>query len=512
MMFTYMQAPTLLGVGRITVKLELPAAGGLYRFRNVTYRGVQVGKVTEIDVTRSQAHGHADPRHDAQDPRRPGGRGSQCLGGRRTVRRPATPQRVAAVPARRIGDRHGRHQDPAAGRPDAGQVNALVGSIPKDKLNGLLDESSAFNGAGYDLGRCSTPRPRSRVTSTGQPTAQRRLIEDTPPLLDSQAETTDASDVGAQPGRHHRPAGDERPAGAHPAATGPGCRQRGFAAAQPGQADPAGAAGQPHHIRPGRGDLPSITRTALVLLPPFVANCCPRLRRTTRPESRWATSAFRSPTRIACTVGFLPPSQWRSPRRLPRSTRPTGCTASCRRIRRSPCAAPATSRAWVCPASARRRCEKCDSDKPYKPLAMRQHALGPYPFDPNLIAQGIPPDDRVTANENIFAPVEGTPPPAWGGYSTPPAPGPPGAPAALPPGIPPMPGLSPIPAQAAPPPTVDTPGAVPAAPSSFDANASEPGPSVAIAHYDPQTGQYATPDGPSPSRPTSSTRRSRGRT
>jgi hypothetical protein len=29
----------------------------------------------------------------------------------------------------------------------------------------------------------------------------------------------------------------------------------------------------------------------------------------------------------------------------------------------------------------------------------------------------------------------------------------------------------------------------------FDANASDPGPSVAIAHYDPQTGQYATPDG-----------------
>ena len=42
MVFTYMQAPTLLGIGRITVKLELPASGGLYRFSNVTYRGVQV--------------------------------------------------------------------------------------------------------------------------------------------------------------------------------------------------------------------------------------------------------------------------------------------------------------------------------------------------------------------------------------------------------------------------------------------------------------------------------------
>ena len=42
---------------------------------------------------------------------------------------------------------------------------------------------------------------------------------------------------------------------------------------------------------------------------------------------------------------------------------------------------------------------------------------------------------------------------------------------------------------------MDTGGAVPAAPSSFGANESGPGPSVAVAHYDPQTGQYAAPDG-----------------
>ena len=41
--------------------------------------------------------------------------------------------------------------------------------------------------------------------------------------------------------------------------------------------------------------------------------------------------------------------------------------------------------------------EICNSDKPYEPLAMRQHVLGPYPLDPNLLAQGIPPDDRMNA-------------------------------------------------------------------------------------------------------------------
>jgi hypothetical protein len=50
----------------------------------------------------------------------------------------------------------------------------------------------------------------------------------------------------------------------------------------------------------------------------------------------------------------------------------------------------------------------CDSDKPYEPLAMRQHALGPYPLDPNLISQGIPPDDRATFGGHTYGPVDGT--------------------------------------------------------------------------------------------------------
>ena len=55
MFFRYMQVPTLLGIGRLTVKLELPDTGGLYRFSNVTYRGVQVGEVTALKLTPNDA-------------------------------------------------------------------------------------------------------------------------------------------------------------------------------------------------------------------------------------------------------------------------------------------------------------------------------------------------------------------------------------------------------------------------------------------------------------------------
>src|SRR5690606_9640234 len=55
MVFVYLQAPVLLGTGRITVTLQLPNTGGLYQFSNVTYRGVEVGKVTDIRPTRDGA-------------------------------------------------------------------------------------------------------------------------------------------------------------------------------------------------------------------------------------------------------------------------------------------------------------------------------------------------------------------------------------------------------------------------------------------------------------------------
>src|SRR5246127_2396560 len=40
-----------LGIGRYTVRMELDRAGELYRAGNVTYRGVEVGKVTKVHLT-----------------------------------------------------------------------------------------------------------------------------------------------------------------------------------------------------------------------------------------------------------------------------------------------------------------------------------------------------------------------------------------------------------------------------------------------------------------------------
>ena len=53
MAFSYMQLQSLAGIGRYNVTLDLPDTGGLYRFSNVTYRGVQVGRVTDVELTKT---------------------------------------------------------------------------------------------------------------------------------------------------------------------------------------------------------------------------------------------------------------------------------------------------------------------------------------------------------------------------------------------------------------------------------------------------------------------------
>ncbi|WP_459953085.1 MlaD family protein, partial [Mycobacterium avium] len=56
MFFNYMQVPTaFFGVDRYTVTVQLPQAGGLYSGGNVTYRGVEVGRVRDVRLTSSGA-------------------------------------------------------------------------------------------------------------------------------------------------------------------------------------------------------------------------------------------------------------------------------------------------------------------------------------------------------------------------------------------------------------------------------------------------------------------------
>ncbi|MBU3749669.1 MAG: MCE family protein, partial [Mycobacterium sp.] len=51
----YLRLPALAGIGQYPLKVDLPSAGGLYKTANVTYRGVTIGRVTDIEPTETGA-------------------------------------------------------------------------------------------------------------------------------------------------------------------------------------------------------------------------------------------------------------------------------------------------------------------------------------------------------------------------------------------------------------------------------------------------------------------------
>src|ERR1700734_1774582 len=193
MFFFYIPLPTLVGIGRMTVTLELPATGGLYRFSNVTYRGVQVGKVTAVSLT---AKGAKATLSLGTSPKIPANLQADVLsvsavGEQYVDLRP----RTDSAPYLHDGSVIAMHDTtiPQAVGPMLDQVNALVKSLPKNKIGQLLDEPfQAFNGAGYDLASLADSSSRISADANSIVDRTRTLTEDTGPLLDSQAKTTDS--------------------------------------------------------------------------------------------------------------------------------------------------------------------------------------------------------------------------------------------------------------------------------------------------------------------------------
>jgi len=444
MVIGYMQVPVLLGIGRMTVTLELPATGGLYRFSNVTYRGVQVGKVTAIEPTRDGVLVTMSLDRSARIPAdlQANVRSVSAVGEQYVDLVPRTDDGPFLADGSVITAEQASLPQPVG--PMLDQLSAMVDSIPTGKLSALLDESfTALNGTGTDLGALFDSSSRLAAGLREHAEQSRTLIDDSAPLLDGQAESAAAIRTWAAglAGITDRLAARDN-------------EIRTILRDGPGTAD--AATRLMREVEPTLPVLlanlttvgqvavtyhPSIEQL-LVLLPPYLA------------ATQSYGSSLNNPTGMAlsefsltlgdppaCTVGFLPPSEWRSPADLTDVDTPDGlycklpqdAPMGVRGARNYPCMGQPGKRAPTV--------EICESDRPYEPIAMRQHVLGPYPIDPNLIAQGVPLDDRVTADEQIFGPIEGTP----------------------------MPG----PAEAA--------GDAP--------------PPVGVATYNPETGEYAAPDG-----------------
>ncbi|GAY19418.1 MCE family protein [Mycobacterium sp. shizuoka-1] len=412
MTFVFVQVPTLLGIGKITVTLELPSGGGLYRFSNVTYRGVQVGKVTALRLTKTGAEATLSLDTSPKIPLdlRAEVRSASAIGEQYVDLRPQS----GSGPYLRDGSVISAAQTtiPQAVGPMLDSVSALVNSIPGEQLSVLLDESDqGLRGAGYDLSSLldSSATVIGAVGSVRDRT--RMLVDDSAPLLDSQVASMDSLRVLARglADVTQTVADDDE----HVRAllrTGPAAADE--VARLLDQVKPTLPVLLANLSALGQILLTynSSLEQLLVLLPPAVASTqafgLPTNNPSGLPVGEFAITLGDPPP---CTVGFLPPSSWRSPADTTTIDTPDGLY--CKLPQDSPIAVRG-ARNYPCVGKPGKRAptvEMCDSDQSFVPTAVRQHAVGPYPLDPNLISQGVPPDSRVNPDDHIYGPV--APPP-----------------------------------------------------------------------------------------------------
>ena len=194
MFFAYMQVPTVFfGVDRYTVKVQLPQAGGLYPGGNVTYRGVEIGRVRAVRLTQTGAEAvlqmdsdvHVPADLDAQV------HSVSAVGEQYVELLPRTPH----GPSLKDGD-----VIPVTRTYVPPDINSLLDAtnhglsvIPRDNLKTVVDEGYvAFGGLGPELSRLVKGTTDLAINARKNLDGLTVLIDESKPLLDSQTKSSNS--------------------------------------------------------------------------------------------------------------------------------------------------------------------------------------------------------------------------------------------------------------------------------------------------------------------------------
>ena len=202
MAFGFVKVPALFGIGRYTVSVELPASGGLYPTSVVTYRGSEIGRVKSIDVDHDGVRAVLTldsatkvPADVSAAVHSRSAVGEQFL---ELTPKPGTPANASKL---RDGDviPIGNTQIPA----DIGHLldatNRALKAIPPDNLRTVVDEADkAVGGLGPELSRIVDGSTALAIESGKFVDQISQLIDQSPPVLNSQVQTTDSIATWAQ--------------------------------------------------------------------------------------------------------------------------------------------------------------------------------------------------------------------------------------------------------------------------------------------------------------------------
>jgi phospholipid/cholesterol/gamma-HCH transport system substrate-binding protein len=185
----YVRLPQQVGIGRYDLTVELTNAGGLYPQAMVTYRGVEVGKVTDVDLVDDGtvvAHLQVDDGTELPADSTVEVRSASVIG----------EQYVNFLPP---DDPSSEHLEDGANIPVdrtvlptttnelLTAVDDLLASIPRRDLRTVLTEvQSALDGVGDDLGRFIDASSAFQVAATDNLPQTLRLIDDSTTVLGTQ--------------------------------------------------------------------------------------------------------------------------------------------------------------------------------------------------------------------------------------------------------------------------------------------------------------------------------------
>ncbi|ORW06663.1 virulence factor Mce family protein [Mycobacterium kyorinense] len=187
----YLRIPSMLGIGQYTLTADLPASGGLYRTSNVTYRGIQIGKVTRVQPTVKGARAtlSIDKRY------------------RIPVDATANVHSVSAVGEQYLdlvstgnpgkffspGQTITKGTVPSEIGPALDAANRGLSVLPKDKIGSLLDETAqAVGGMGPALQRLVDSTQMVVGDFKNNLSDVNDIIQNSAPIIDSQVTSGDS--------------------------------------------------------------------------------------------------------------------------------------------------------------------------------------------------------------------------------------------------------------------------------------------------------------------------------
>jgi phospholipid/cholesterol/gamma-HCH transport system substrate-binding protein len=189
----YIRLPEMFGIGRYSVTVELPRAAGLFPRGNVTYRGTEVGRVTEVELTDAGVKAVLSLRSDVAIP--------SDLDVEVHSVSSVGEQYVALVP--RAGSTESLTNGdviPMSRTSVPPDINGVVESlnsglraVPRENLKTVVDEGYiAVGGLGPELARLVQGSTTVIIDARKDLDAITALIDRSAPVLDSQANTSDA--------------------------------------------------------------------------------------------------------------------------------------------------------------------------------------------------------------------------------------------------------------------------------------------------------------------------------